>query len=117
MNKAIAGMVAILLVGGIVLVSDNAFAARKAFAASTGQKVKSHTVRGTVEAVDAATGKITVKTKKGSVDIMCGSACKMEQKGKVCTLADVAVGDMVTAKCNDSDCVSLKVMKPKAKKK
>jgi len=116
MKKVITGVVAVLLAGGIVLVSGTAFAAKKAYAADSGQKVKSHVVKGTVEAVDAATGKITVKTKTGSVEITCGSTCKMEEKGKACTLADVAVGDTVTAKCKGSDCVSLKVMKPKAPK-
>jgi Cu/Ag efflux protein CusF len=114
MKKVIAGVVVVLLVGGVVLVSGTAFAAKKAYAAESGQKVKTHVVNGTVEAVDAATGKITVKTKKGSEEIVCGSTCKMEMKGKSCTMADVAVGDKVTAKCKGTDCVSLKVAKPKA---
>ena len=71
-------------------------------------KPKAQQVTGTVEAVDAAAGTLTVKGRKGNVDLKAGEKVK---------LGDVKVGDKVVVKYADGTASSVKAPKaPKAKK-
>jgi len=71
-------------------------------------KPKAQQVTGTVETVDAAAGTLTVKGRKGNVDLKAGEKVK---------LADVKVGDKVVVKYADGTASSVKAVKaPKAKK-
>ena len=81
-------------------------------AAPTGEKkaektaAKAQQVSGTIEAVDAAAGTLTVKGRKGNVDLKAGEKVK---------LGDVKVGDKVVVKYADGTASSVKVVKaPKA---
>jgi len=67
-------------------------------------KAKSQQVTGTVEAVDAAAGTITVKGKKGNVDLKAGEKVK---------LGDFKVGDKVVVKYSDGNAQSVKAVKAK----
>ena len=83
-------------------------AAEKAPAPEKAVKAKAQLVTGTVEAVDAAAGTVTVKGKKGSVDLKAGEKVK---------LGDFKVGDKVVVKYADGTASSVKAVKaPKAKK-
>jgi hypothetical protein len=81
-------------------------------AVPTGEKkaektaAKAQQVSGTIEAVDAAAGTLTVKGRKGNVDLKAGEKVK---------LGDVKVGDKVVVKYADGTASSVKVVKaPKA---
>jgi len=88
--------------------AEKAPVAEKAPAAKKAAKAKAHLVSGTVEAVDAAAGTITVKGKKGNVDLKAGEKVK---------LGDVEVGDKVVVKYADGTASSVKAVKAhKAKK-
>lgn len=88
--------------------AEKAPAPEKAPVEKKAVKAKAHLVTGTVEAVDAAAGTITVKGKKGSVDLKAGEKVK---------LGDFKAGDKVVVKYADGTASSVKAVKaPKAKK-
>lgn len=51
--------------------------------------------KGKVEAVDAATAKLTIKEKDKTTDFTIAEEVKITKAGKKAALADIAVGDMV----------------------
>jgi len=67
-------------------------------------KPKGQQVTGTIEALDAAAGTLTVKGKKGNVDLKAGEKVK---------LADFKVGDKVVVKYADGTASSVKAVKAK----
>lgn len=69
------------------------------------KKAKPKFVTGTIEALDAAAGTLTVKGKKEPVSLKAGEKVKLD---------GFKVGDKVTVKYSDG--TALSVMKPKAKK-
>jgi len=71
-------------------------------------KPKAHQITGTIEGINAAAGTLSVKGKKGNVDLKAGEKVK---------LGDFKVGDKVVVKHVDATATSVKVVKaPKAKK-
>lgn len=80
-------------------------AAEKKEAPKAEKKAKPKFVTGTIEALDAAAGTLTVKGKKESVSLKAGEKVKLE---------GFKVGDKVTVKYSGD--TALSVMKPKAKK-
>jgi hypothetical protein len=101
-------------VAGFAVAADNAakaapMAEKKAPAAAPmAKKAKAQQVTGTIEALDAAAGTLTVKGKKGNVDLKAGEMVK---------LGDFKVGDKVTVKYADGTASSMKAVKAaKAKK-
>ncbi|MCL5966289.1 MAG: hypothetical protein M1550_03605 [Deltaproteobacteria bacterium] len=69
------------------------------------KKAKPKFVTGTIEALDAAAGTLTVKGKKESISLKAGEKVKLE---------GFKVGEKVTVKYSDG--TALSVLKPKAKK-
>lgn len=58
---------------------------------------------GTVESVDAAANKVSVKNKKGEVkDFTIGADAKLTRGGKAILLSDIAGGDTVTVSYDGS---------------
>ena len=77
-------------------------------AEKTAAKPKAQQVSGTIESVDAAAGTLTVKGRKGNVNLKAGEKVK---------LGDVKVGDKVVVKYADGTASSVKAVKaPNAKK-
>ena len=68
-------------------------------AKKSAKKAKSHELTGTIEALDAAAGTLTVKGKKGNVDLKAGEKVK---------LAGFKVGDKVVVKYADGTASSVK---------
>jgi hypothetical protein len=106
-------------VAGIAVAADNAAPAKKEAAPAApmaekkAAKPKVQKVTGTIEALDAATGTLTVKGKKGNVDLKAGEKVK---------LGDFKVGDKVVVNYADGAASSVKAVKakkaePKAEKK
>ena len=84
-------------------------AEKSAKTAKKATKAKAHLVTGTVEAVDAAAGTLTVKGKKGNVDLKAGEKVKLDS---------FKVGDKVVVKYADGTASSVKAVKAaKAAKK
>lgn len=86
-----------------------------------GKKEKTNICKGTVEAVDAAMGKIMVKDAKGMVMTMSiGAETKIMKGGKPAVLADIMLGEKVHVAYEgtmDNPMVkSVKVEKPPMKK-
>ena len=104
MKKALVIMVSVLMVLSVVGVS---------FAKKHG---KAMLVSGEVTAVDAAANTLTIKGKKGEVVLMTSDKTEFAE-GK--TLADVKVGDKLTAKYSEKDgkMMAWKVMTKKEMKK
>ena len=75
-----------------------------ASAEKSAKKAKSKEVTGTIEALDAAAGTLTVKGKKGNVDLKAGEKVK---------LGDFKAGDKVTVKYADGTASSVKAAKSK----
>ncbi|GAB4234702.1 MAG: hypothetical protein OHK0028_10990 [Deltaproteobacteria bacterium] len=71
-------------------------------------KAKAQQVTGTIEALDAAAGTLTVKGKKGNVDLKAGEKVKLD---------GFKVGDKVLVKYADGTASSVKAVKAPAKKK
>ena len=71
-------------------------------AKKSAKKAKSQQVTGTIEALDAAAGTLTVKGKKGNVDLKAGEKVK---------LAGFKVGDKVVVKYADGTASSVKAVK------
>ncbi len=71
----------------------------KAEPAKKAAKVRTHRVRGTIAALNAADGTFTVKGRKGPVDLKAGEKVK---------LADFAVGDNVYVRYSEGTAVSAK---------
>jgi len=92
-------------VAGFAVAADNAVKAAPA-AEKKAAKPKAQQVTGTIEALDAAAGTVTVKGKKGSVDL------KVAEKSKV-KLGDYKVGDQVVVKYADGKVTSVAIVKPK----
>lgn len=60
-----------------------------------GNKAKMSICKGTVEAVDTAAGKITVKEHNGAVMIMSvGADTKIMKDGKPASISDIMIGEM-----------------------
>jgi hypothetical protein len=107
-------------VAGFALAADNAAPAKKEAAPAAAPmaekkaaKPKAQKVTGTIEALDAAAGTLTVKGKKGNVDLKAGEKVK---------LGDFKVGDKVVVNYADGTASSVKAVKakkaaPKAEKK
>jgi hypothetical protein len=106
-------------VAGFAVAADNAAKAAPAkkeaapAAEKKAAKPKAQQVTGTIEALDAAAGTLTVKGKKGNVDLKAGEKVK---------LGDFKVGDKVIVKYADGAASSVKAVKakkaePKAEKK
>jgi hypothetical protein len=107
-------------VAGFALAADNAAPAKKEAAPAAAPmaekkaaKPKAQKVTGTIEALDAAAGTLTVKGKKGNVDLKAGEKVK---------LGDFKVGDKVVVNYADGAASSVKAVKakkaaPKAEKK
>lgn len=113
MKKLIVSAMAVMLCGGIALAAEKA--AGKA-ACPAGKKSAKCTVSGTVEAVDAAAMKMTVKTSKGEVKELVLAADTVIS-GKAKTLAEIVVGSSVQVKMDGDAVKSVKVKKlPKAAK-
>ena len=96
--------VSFVVASGVVIAADQAAApVAKPVAAATAApvkkaKVKKVSVSGTVEAVDAAAMKVSIKDKKGMVkELMVAADAKIKRAGKAATLAEVLVGDRVTS--------------------
>ena len=84
-------------------------AEKSATTAKKSAKAKSQQVTGTVEAIDAAAGTLTVKGKKGNVDLKAGEKVKLDS---------FKVGDKVVVKYADGTASSVKAVKAvKAAKK
>jgi len=91
----------VLTASVVVAAEHTAATAGKAAGATSAPAKKAKVVKvnvsGTVEAVDAAAGKISVKTKKGEVkELAVAADAKIKRGGKVATLAEVMVGDKVS---------------------
>jgi hypothetical protein len=103
-------------VAGFAVAADNAAPAKKEAAPMAEKKAakpKAQKVTGTIEALDAAAGTLTVKGKKGNVDLKAGEKVK---------LGDFKVGDKVVVNYADGAASSVKAVKakkaePKAEKK
>jgi hypothetical protein len=107
-------------VAGFALAADNAAPAKKEAAPAAAPmaekkaaKPKAQKVTGTIETLDAAAGTLTVKGKKGNVDLKAGEKVK---------LGDFKVGDKVVVNYADGTASSVKAVKakkaaPKAEKK
>jgi hypothetical protein len=113
-------------VAGFAVAADNAAKAAPAkkeaapaaapMAEKKAAKPKAQKVTGTIEALDAAAGTLTVKGKKGNVDLKAGEKVK---------LGDFKVGDKVVVNYTDGAASSVKAVKatkakkaePKAEKK
>jgi hypothetical protein len=107
-------------VAGFALAADNAAPAKKEAAPAAAPmaekkaaKPKAQKVTGTIETLDAAAGTLTVKGKKGNVDLKAGEKVK---------LGDLKVGDKVVVNYADGTASSVKAVKakkaaPKAEKK
>jgi hypothetical protein len=83
-------------------------AAEKAPAAKKASKPKTVQVTGTIEALDAAAGTLTVKGKDGNVDLKAGKKVKLE---------GFKVGDKVVVKYADGTASSVKAVKAKKAEK
>ncbi len=106
MKKLFAIIVAVafgLSLAGVAVAADKPAAGTaapaKAEPAKKAAKVRTHRVRGTIEALNAADGTFTVKGKKGPVDLKAGEKVK---------LADFAVGDNVYVRYSEGTAVSAK---------
>jgi hypothetical protein len=107
-------------VAGFALAADNTAPAKKEAAPAAAPmaekkaaKPKAQKVTGTIEALDAAAGTLTVKGKKGNVDLKAGEKVK---------LGDFKVGDKIVVNYADGTASSVKAVKakkaaPKAEKK
>jgi len=85
------------------------------------KKEKTNICKGTVEAVDAATGRITVKNAKGMTMTMAiGMEAKITKAGKPAVLADISAGEKVRivyeGTMENPMAISLKVEQPPLKK-
>ncbi len=125
MRRLITSVVAVLLCCGVALAAEKAAeneqgkAGGKAAdkAACPAKKPAKCTINGTVEAVDAAAMKMTVKNAKGEVKELV-LAADTAISGKVKTLAEIVVGSQVQVKMVGDAVKSVKVKKlPKAAKK
>lgn len=65
--------------------------------------VKVKQVTGDVTAVDTKANTITIKGKKGDVTVACDAKTKIKMGKETKTLADIKVGDKVTAKYTETD--------------
>jgi len=118
--------VSLMVAAGVAVAAQHgaaaAPAAKTAAAPAAAKKpaVKKVSVSGSVEAVDAAAGKLSVKDKKGAVvELVVAADAKIKRSGKAATLAEVMVGDKVmSAKGEDVNGVAtikkLDVKAPKA---
>jgi len=79
-------------------------AEKSATAAKKSAKAKSHQVTGTIEALDAAAGTVTVKGRKGNLDLKAGEKVK---------LGDFRVGDKVVVKYSEGTAQGMKAVKVK----
>ncbi len=106
MKKALAIIVSLVFVLSVVGLS---------FAKEKRHATKAMHVTGEVTAVDAAANTLTIKGKKGEVVLTTTDKTKFAE-GK--TLADVKVGDKLTAKYSEKDgkMMAWKVMTKKEKK-
>jgi hypothetical protein len=97
-------------VAGFAVAADNAAKAAPAkkeaapAAEKKAAKPKAQQVTGTIEALDAAAGTLTVKGKKGNVDLKAGEKVK---------LGDFKVGDKIIVKYSDGAASSVKAVKAK----
>jgi len=95
MRKVLLVGLMVAAVAGVARAEDKAMAPK----AAKPKAAKVMSVSGTVEAVDAAGMKLTVKDKKGvATEFMLTADAKVKKGGKAATLADVMVGDMATVK-------------------
>ena len=98
-------------VAGFAVAADNAAPAKKEAAPMAEKKAakpKAQKVTGTIEALDAAAGTLTVKGKKGNVDLKAGEKVK---------LGDFKVGDKVVVNYADGTASSVKAVKAKKAEK
>ncbi len=107
MKKALAIIVSVLIVLSVVGLS---------FAKDKKHSTKAMLVSGEVTAVDAAANTLTIKGKKGEVMLTITDKTKFAE-GK--TLADVKIGDKLSAKYSEKDgnMMAWKVMTKKEMKK
>jgi len=102
-SRLLVSVVSFVVASGVVIAAEQAAAPEaKPVAAATAPvkkaKVEKVSVSGTVEAVDAAAGKLSIKDKKGMVkELMVAVDAKIKRAGKVATLAEVLVGDRVAS--------------------
>ena len=82
-------------------------------------KPKVSVCKGAVEAVDAATGNLSVKDAAGAVKAFTlGADVKIKRNGKKAALADIAVGDSATVKfCGPADKPEVKSVAVKTPRK
>jgi hypothetical protein len=102
-------------VAGFALAADNVAPAKKEAAPAAAPmaekkaaKPKAQKVTGTIEALDSAAGTLTVKGKKGNVDLKAGEKVK---------LGDFKVGDKVVVNYADGTASSVKAVKAKKAEK
>ena len=104
--------VSMMVAAGVALAAEQAAApaapaAKAAPAAPAKAKkpsVKKSTIMGTVEAVDAAANKLSIKDKKGAVkEVAVAADAKIRRANKAATLAELVVGDKVLVKVEETD--------------
>ena len=89
---------------GFAVAADNAVKAAPAAEKASKPKAKAVTGTGTIEALDAAAGTMTMKGKKGSVDLKAGKNVKLDS---------FKVGDTVSVTYADGTASSVKAVKGK----
>ncbi len=109
MKKMLAMFLAVVFalpLSGFAAAADNAAKPAKAAKTETKveKKVRSLRFTGTVEAVDAAAGTLTVKGKKGNVDLKAGEKVN---------LAGLKTGEKVIVKRAGDTALAVKVLKAK----
>jgi len=115
MRKLITAGIAIVLCCGVAVAAEQAApgsapAAKSCAAPAKGVRPAKCTIAGTVEAVNAAGNRITVRMKRGEVkELTCTATTKITRRGKPITLADIQVGDRVTVKAAGTEVLVLKV--------
>jgi hypothetical protein len=91
---------------------------KKAASAKPAKKAaapKTESLSGTVEAMDAATNKLSVKDAKGAVkEFVLAPTTKITKGGKAITLAELTAGEKVQVKFVGTDVKSVNVHAPKA---
>lgn len=110
----------VMLAGGVALAQAPAAPAKpvnKPAPAAVKKEVKPAVVKfqGTVEAVDSAANKLSVKNKKGEVkEFVLAAGTMLTKHGKKIAIAEVAAGDMAAVTSHGADVKSIAVT---AKKK
>ncbi len=99
MRKAMAFAMVMAMVAGVAAADGAMTSATAAKPAKKDTAKKAHPMKlaGAVTAVDAASGKLSIKTKKGEMkDFTVGADAKVMKGSAKATLADVMVNDEVT---------------------